>query len=74
MRRAPWAITQLSFSSVLATFLTSLPSGIPTFLAACAVNRRNPDRGMRSIVGYMAALLIGTIIIAAMPWISTVIL
>jgi Tfp pilus assembly protein PilW len=29
---------------------------------------------MRSIVGYMAALLIGTIIIAAVPWISTVIL
>ncbi len=41
------------------------------YYAACAVARVNPDRGMRPIVGYMIALLIGTIIIAAVPSIST---
>jgi len=132
-----WALTQSGFSSALATFMTGLPGGIPTFLtvnivafiilgsvlegipaivlfgpllfpiakqegvhevhyamvvilpmgiglfappfgvgyyAACAVSWVNPDRGMRPIVGYMVALLIGTIIIAAVPWISTVFL
>ena len=132
-----WALTQSGFSSALATFMTGLPGGIPTFLAvnivafiilgsvlegipaivlfgpllfpiakqegvhevhyamvvilsmgiglfappfgvgyyaACAVSRVNPDRGMRPIVGYMVALLIGTIVIAAVPWISTVFL
>lgn len=44
------------------------------YYAACAVSQVNPDRGMRPIVGYMIALLIGTIIIAAFPWISTVFL
>ena len=132
-----WALTQSGFSSALATFMTGLPGGIPTFLAvnivafiilgsvlegipaivlfgpllfpiakqegvhevhyamvvilsmgiglfappfgvgyyaACAVSRVNPDQGMRPIVGYMVALLIGTIIIAVVPWISTVFL
>ena len=40
------------------------------YYAACAVSRINPDEGMRPIVGYMIALLIGTIIVAAVPWIS----
>ena len=44
------------------------------YYAACAVSRINPDRGMRPIVGYMVALLIGTIIIAAFPSISTMFL
>jgi len=44
------------------------------YYAVCAVSRVNPDRGMRPVVGYMIALLIGTIIIAAIPWISTVFL
>jgi TRAP-type C4-dicarboxylate transport system permease large subunit len=41
------------------------------YYAACAISRIHPDEGMRPIVGYMVALLIGTIIIAAVPWIST---
>jgi tripartite ATP-independent transporter DctM subunit len=41
------------------------------YYAACAVSRIHPDAGMRPIVGYMIALLIGTIVIAAVPWIST---
>jgi len=40
------------------------------YYAACAISRINPDEGMRPIVGYMLVLLIGTIIIAAVPWIS----
>src|SRR5690242_21718353 len=41
------------------------------YYAACAISRVNPDEGVRPIVGYMLALLIGTILIAAVPWIST---
>ena len=40
------------------------------YYAACAISRIHPDEGMRPIVGYMLALLIGTIIVAAVPWIS----
>jgi len=40
------------------------------YYAACAISRINPDEGMRPIVGYMVALLIGTLIVAAVPWIS----
>src|SRR5215210_452673 len=128
-----WALTQSGFSALLATFMTGLPGGIPTFLAvtivafvilgsvlegipaivlfgpllfpiakqvgvhevhyamvvilamgiglfappfgvgyyaACAISRIHPDEGMKPIIGYMLALLVGTIIIAAVPWIS----
>ena len=40
------------------------------YYAACAISRIHPDEGMRPIVGYMVALLIGTLIVAAVPWIS----
>ena len=40
------------------------------YYAACAVGRVNPDEGMRPIVGYMIALLVGLIVVAAVPWIS----
>ena len=40
------------------------------YYAACAIGRVNPDEGIRPIVGYMVALLFGTIIVAAVPWIS----
>src|SRR3954465_10561530 len=40
------------------------------YYAACAISRIHPDEGMGPIVGYMLALLIGTIVIAAIPWIS----
>ncbi|WP_439366344.1 TRAP transporter large permease subunit [Bradyrhizobium sp. DASA03005] len=128
-----WALTQSGFSASLAKFMTSLPGGVPVFLAvtivtfvilgsvlegipaivlfgpllfpiarqvgvhdvhyamvvvlamgiglfappfgvgyyaACAISRINPDQGMKPIVGYMIALLIGTLIIAAVPWLS----
>lgn len=128
-----WALTQSGFSASLAKFMTSLPGGVPMFLAvtivafvilgsvlegipaivlfgpllfpiarqigvhdvhyamvvilamgiglfappfgvgyyaACAISRIHPDEGMKPIVGYMIALLIGTILIAAVPWLS----
>ena len=40
------------------------------YYAACAISRIRPDEGMKPIVGYMIALLVGLIIVAAVPWIS----
>jgi len=40
------------------------------YYAACAIARVNPDRGIRPMMRYMLALLVGTIIIAAVPWLS----
>jgi tripartite ATP-independent transporter DctM subunit len=40
------------------------------YYAACAISRIHPDEGMKPIVGYMIALLVGLIIVAAVPWIS----
>lgn len=40
------------------------------YYAACAISRINPDEGMKPMAAYMIALLIGTIIVAAVPWIS----
>ena len=41
------------------------------YYAACAISRINPDEGMRPIVGYVLALVVGLVIVAAVPWIST---
>ena len=40
------------------------------YYAACAIGRVPPDEGIRPIVGYMVALFIGTVIVAAVPWFS----
>ncbi|WP_423211735.1 TRAP transporter large permease subunit [Paracoccus yeei] len=40
------------------------------YYAACAISRIHPDEGMRPIVGYMVALFVGLVIVAAVPWIS----
>ncbi|UXU89521.1 TRAP transporter large permease [Burkholderia sp. S-53] len=40
------------------------------YYSACAVSRINPDEGMKPIVGYIAALIVGLIVVAAVPWIS----
>ncbi|MBI5129694.1 MAG: TRAP transporter large permease subunit [Rhodopseudomonas palustris] len=40
------------------------------YYAACAIGRVDPAEGVRPIWGYMLALLIGLIIVAAVPWIS----
>ena len=40
------------------------------YYAACAISRIHPDEGMKPIVGYMLALIVGLIVVAAVPWIS----
>jgi tripartite ATP-independent transporter DctM subunit len=40
------------------------------YYAACAIGRVEPAEGMRPILAYMLALILGTIIVAAVPWIS----
>jgi tripartite ATP-independent transporter DctM subunit len=45
------------------------PFGIG-YYAACAIGRVSPDDGMRPIWPYLLALLIGLLVVAAVPWIS----
>jgi tripartite ATP-independent transporter DctM subunit len=40
------------------------------YYAACAISRIHPDEGMKPILGYIAAMVIGLIVVAAVPWIS----
>jgi tripartite ATP-independent transporter DctM subunit len=40
------------------------------YYAACAIGRVDPAEGMKPIWGYLLALLIGLIVVAAVPWIS----
>jgi tripartite ATP-independent transporter DctM subunit len=40
------------------------------YYCATAIGGVNPDEGMRPIVGYMLALVVGLILVAAIPWIS----
>ncbi|HEX7387165.1 MAG TPA: TRAP transporter large permease subunit [Castellaniella sp.] len=46
------------------------PFGVGYYVAS-AIGRISPDAGLHSIGRYMLALLVGVIIIAAVPWIST---
>jgi TRAP-type C4-dicarboxylate transport system permease large subunit len=50
--------------------LFSPPFGVG-YYSACAVSKVSPDAGIRPIVGYMGALIVGLIVVAAIPWIST---
>ena len=49
--------------------LFSPPFGVG-YYAACAIAKVDPDAGVRPIGGYLLALLAGTIVIAAVPWLS----
>ena len=40
------------------------------YYGACAISKVNPDEGLRYIWAYMLALLIGLVIVTALPWIS----
>jgi len=70
---------QLGVNDVHYSMVVILAMGIGLFAppfgvgyyAACAISRIHPDEGMRPIVGYVIALVIGLIIVAAVPWIST---
>ena len=50
--------------------LFSPPFGVG-YYAACAIGRIDPDAGLRTIWPYMAALLAGLILVAAIPWLTT---
>jgi tripartite ATP-independent transporter DctM subunit len=50
--------------------LFSPPFGVG-YYSACAISKVNPDAGIRPIVVYMSALVVGLIVVAAIPWIST---
>jgi TRAP-type C4-dicarboxylate transport system permease large subunit len=40
------------------------------YYGACATSKVNPDEGLRYIWGYVAALLVGLVLVAAVPWFS----
>ncbi len=40
------------------------------YYAACAIGRVNPDEGILPIMGYLAALFVGLLVVAMVPWIS----
>jgi len=50
--------------------LFSPPFGVG-YYGACAVSKINPDEGIKHIWAYVAALLVGLVIVAALPWLST---
>ena len=50
--------------------LFSPPFGVGYYVA-CAIGQVDPKEGMRAIGGYMAVLLAGVVLIAAVPWLST---
>jgi len=53
--------------------LFSPPFGIG-FYAACAIGKVSPDQVIRHMWRYLAALVAGLVLIAAVPWFSTVLL
>lgn len=40
------------------------------YYGACAISKINPDEGLKYIWAYVAALLVGLVIVAAVPWFS----
>ncbi|MBK1836065.1 TRAP transporter large permease subunit [Azospirillum sp. YIM B02556] len=40
------------------------------YYAACAISRIHPDTGIRPIIGYILALLLGLLVVILVPWIS----
>jgi tripartite ATP-independent transporter DctM subunit len=41
------------------------------YYGACAISKISPDEGLKQIWGYVAALLFGLAVVAAVPWLST---
>ncbi|MBU6497254.1 MAG: TRAP transporter large permease subunit [Rhodospirillales bacterium] len=50
--------------------LFSPPFGVG-YYSACAVSRIHPDAGLKPIFRYLVALVLGLLVIAAVPWFST---
>lgn len=40
------------------------------YYSACAISGINPNEGMKPIIGYLAVLAFGVLIVAAVPWLS----
>ena len=70
---------QLGINEVHYAMVVILSMGIGLFApplgvgyyAACAIGKVNPDEGVKPIMGYLFALLIGILVIAFVPWLST---
>ena len=70
---------QLGINEVHYSMVVILSMGVGLFApplgvgyyAACAIGKVNPDEGVKPIIGYLVALVIGTLIVAFVPWIST---
>ena len=41
------------------------------YYAACTIGRVDPDKGLRAIWPYLGALVVGLLVVAAVPWFST---
>lgn len=46
------------------------PFGVGYYVA-CAIGRVDPDEGMKPIGGYAVAMLVGLVVVIAVPWLST---
>jgi tripartite ATP-independent transporter DctM subunit len=46
------------------------PFGVGYYMA-CAIGKVDPSLAMRRIWGYLAALIVGLLVVAAVPWVST---
>jgi tripartite ATP-independent transporter DctM subunit len=70
---------QLGINEVHYAMVVILSMGIGLFApplgvgyyAACAIGKVNPNEGVKPIMGYLFALLIGILVIAFVPWLST---
>jgi tripartite ATP-independent transporter DctM subunit len=70
---------QLGINEVHYAMVVVLSMGLGLFMpplgvgyyAACAIGRVPPEQGVRPLLGYLAALLAGIIVVAAVPWLST---
>lgn len=54
----------------MGTGLFAPPFGVG-YYGCCAVSKVHPDEGIRYIWGYLAALVLGLVVVAFVPWIST---
>jgi TRAP-type C4-dicarboxylate transport system permease large subunit len=69
---------QLGIHDVHYSMIVVLAMGIGLFAppfgvgyyAACAISRTKPSEGARHIWRYLISLIVGTLVIAAVPWIS----
>ncbi len=70
---------QLGINEIHYAMVVVLSMGLGLFMpplgvgyyAACAIGRVAPEEGVRPLLGYLAALLAGIVVVAAVPWLST---